>query len=108
MSNFNKSFTAQGLGTIHTETVPDTSIYAVTGKITLPTITQGSSAQSAVVTVVNVNGSPVYTGEASAEGFETQASCTAGDIITIVLSSSVAEDNALNAVKTTATISEAP
>lgn len=67
MANFYKSLTAQGLGTIASFAVPDTAIYSVDGKMTLPTITQGSAAPSALVVVVNLDGSPVYTGTAGSE-----------------------------------------
>lgn len=108
MANFNKSLSAVGLGTIATFTVPDTAIYAVDGKMTIPSINQGSSAQSALVVVVNVNGSPVYTGSAGSKGFHTQVAANASQVVTVVLSSAAVVDNALNAVKSTVTISVGP
>jgi hypothetical protein len=106
MANFNMNSTTAGLGTIVTTQVPTTDIYEVSGKLTIPTITQGSASQSHVVVVVNVNGSPIYTGLAGAEGFKTTAQCTAADIITVVLSSDSNVDKDLNVVKTTVSISE--
>lgn len=106
MANFNQSLAFSGLGTAVTATAPETDMYQVAGKITLPTIGQGSSTQSAVVVVVNVNGSPIYTGAAGLEGFKTTAFCTAADIITVVLTSSSNVDKDYNVVKSTITISQ--
>lgn len=102
---YTNSQTVTGLGTITLPVIPSTSRIAVDGKITLPLISQGSGL-SAVVAVVNVNGSPVYTGQAGAEGFHTSPFCSAGDIITIVLSSSAIADQSLNVIKTTVSASE--
>lgn len=106
MANFNQSAVFSGLGTAITATAPDTDIYEVSGTITLPTIDQGSASQSQVVAVVNVNGSPIYTGTAGNRGFKTTAVCTAADVITVVLSSSSNIDKDFNVVKTTLTITQ--
>jgi hypothetical protein len=106
MANFYVNETTQGLGTIATAQASTTDIYRVSGKITLPTIIQGSPAPSQVVVTINVNGSPVYTGLAGAEGFRANPACSAGDIITVVLTSSAPTDAALNVIKSTISISE--
>ena len=96
-SGFNQNIESTGLNTIST-TVPYAGPYFVKGKFTLPTLVDGAGASSLVVTV-NQNGSPVYTGSAGAEGFYKNLSCSAYDVIAIVLSSSAAIDAVNNAVK---------
>lgn len=61
--------------------------------------------------VVNVNGSPVYTSVVpavvqSAEQFKYSFQSNAGDVITVVLSSSVATDNLLSGVTSTIAINQ--
>lgn len=102
---FNQNSTFAGLGTAASVKVPDAGIYAVSATSTIPSIPTGDPAASALVAVVNKNGSPVYTGSAGSRGFQTQVSCAAADVITVVLSSSSSEDSQLNAVKTTISIS---
>lgn len=99
MSNFNQNLVTSGLGTTSV-TVPDAGPYFVEGKISLPSIPTGSTP-SAVLVVVNKNGSPVYTGVAGATGFYCTITCAALDVIAVVLSSSSAVDNVINAIKTT-------
>ena len=102
-SGFNQNIESTGLNTVST-TVPYAGPYFVKGKFTIPGLVDGqgspgqASASSLVVTV-NQNGSPVYSGPVGAEGFYTDISCAAYDVIAIVLSSSAAVDAALNAVK---------
>lgn len=105
MANFSNSRSVQGLGTIASITVPTTDRYTIRGKIALPTLSEGAG-KSAVVAVVNVNGSPVYTGQAGAMGFETSPFCSANDVITVVLSSAASPDQGNNVIKTTISISE--
>lgn len=57
------------------------------------------SPSSQVVVTVNKNGSPVYTGKAGANGFQTSLLCAITDVITVVLSSSAACDQVPNLVK---------
>lgn len=105
-ANFNQNSTFGGLGTAASAKVPDAGIYQVNVSLTLPSIPAGSPLASAVVAVVNKNGSPVYTGSAGSRGFQTQVSCAAADVIAVVLSSSgLAQDNEPNAVKSTISIS---
>lgn len=81
--------------------VPTAGPYFVSGKVSLPTLSMGSTAASSVVvTVVNGTGSvTVYTGPVGAEGFYVVTPCAAGDVLTTTLSSAAAVDNVLNAVK---------
>ena len=96
-SGFNQNIEAVGLGTTSV-TVPYTGAYFVSGKFTIPTLVGGAGASSLVVTV-NQNGSPIYTGQAGPEGFYTNVSCVAYDVIAIVLTSVAAVDAVNNAVK---------
>lgn len=99
MANFVGLQTICGLGTFPVFTAPAAGVYFVNGQLTLPSLVQGSGASSVVV-VVNVNGSPVYTGIAGATGFQVnQITCAAGDAVTAVLTSAAAPDAVLNAVR---------
>lgn len=99
-SEFNQNSISTGLGTT-TLTAPQAGVYFVKGKLQLPTITGSGSAAGAsqCVVTVNQNGSPVYTGNAGAEGFYTTLSCALADSVTVVLTSAAAPDAVLNAVK---------
>lgn len=103
-SNYYQNLVSSGLGTT-TLKVPDAGPYMVQGKISLPQINTGASANSAVVTVVNKNGSPVYTGTAGAEGFGVEVTCAANDTLTIVLSSAATVDQPANVIKANISIS---
>lgn len=105
MANVYLNQTFGGLGTV-TFKAPEAAIYNVDGSSTIPTITTGAAANSALVVTINKNGSPVYTGSAGARGFATQVSCAAADVITIVLTSATASDASPNVIKTTISISE--
>lgn len=116
--------TVNGLSTT-TINIPTTDFYTVAGTLELPsqgaTATQGAGGgagtgavatqrlSSQVVVTVNHNGSPIYTGAAGLKGFSTGAQCTAGDTMTVVLTSSETStqpDPQLNAVKATITVIE--
>lgn len=90
-----------GLGTF-THTTAHTAIYFVSSQSSvLP--------PSGLSVVINKNGSPVVTSAAPSAAeqlvsLQTLISCTAGDVITVVLSSSSANDLMLNSVKTLITI----
>jgi hypothetical protein len=99
MANYYINETFQGLGTV-TIKVPDTDTYVIKGKIQAP----GRTNPSQVVTTVNINGSPVYTGAAGSKGFYTRQSLTAADVITIVFTSALASDAALNVIKSTISV----
>lgn len=111
----NTSTVFAGLGT-STFTVVTTGLYTVAFKSTLPYQASGSSNDSSVTTggsslqvVVNqdTGGGPVAkltVGSPSPTqpllGGSVSLLCTAGDVLTVVLTSAAAADNALNAVKT--------
>ncbi len=103
-SGFNQNIESTGLSTIST-TVPYAGPYFVKGMITLPTLVDGGGASSLVVTV-NQNGSPVYTGSAGAEGFYTNISCAAFDVIAVVFSSSASVDALSNALQSVISIGQ--
>lgn len=105
MANQVLSTTFAGLGTAASVTASTSDIYNITGTLTIPTlITTGIKSQ--VVVTVNQNGSPVFTSAQGVQGFQTGVQATAGDVITIVISSSLPADAAPQAVKTTLSISE--
>ena len=121
--------TVTGLTTT-TINIPTTDFYTVAGTLEIPktgpVATQGAGGgagtgaggnvggtgemvPSKVVVTVNHNGSPIYTGSAGLKGFSTGAQCTAGDTMTVVLTSSensTQADKQLNAVKCTITVIE--
>lgn len=106
MSNpmiLNQSQVLSGLATM-TYTVPTTGIYSVAVQST-------EIPPSGISIVVNDNASPVYTAPAlsptqSAIQFRQYFNWTAADAITIVLSSSNANDLAINNVKTNVIIQQ--
>lgn len=106
----NQSTVIAGLGT-QTFNVVTAGLYTVEFKIFVPYQASGSSNNSSVTTggsslvvVVNNNGSPLLTTSAPSPtqpivGGSVRVQCAANDVITVVLSSSAAADNALNAIK---------
>lgn len=107
----------------YTLIVPNTDSYIVKVTNTLPTsittgnVGSGAGSQptqmstaalaSSLVTTINQNGSPVYTSVAGSRSAYAILNCTAGDTITIVTTSSnPVVDNAVNAVRSTISISE--
>ena len=101
-TQYNQNLTFAGLGTLSI-TLPMDGSYFFEGKISLPTLTK-SGEVSALVVVVNKNGSPVYTGVAGAEGFKVQVSCVANDLIAMVFSSAATADQGLNVIKSVISI----
>lgn len=102
MAAYNQNLVFNGLGTLSI-TVPVAGTYFISGNISIPTISTGSSPSSCLVTI-NQNGSPIYTGVAGAEGFYTSMVCAAADVIAVVFSSSAAVDQLLNVIKSTISI----
>lgn len=96
--------TNTGLGELD-YTAVNTDTYTVRVSSTLPS-TAGGNGASAVVTLVKVNNTTKYTSNAGDNGLEIQVACTAGDTIKVITSSGQANDNAINAVKTTVMISQ--
>jgi hypothetical protein len=78
--------------------VPNAGPYVLSGKLSIPTVTNGGGSSSVVVTVQQ-NSSTKYTGTAGADGFKTVLSCAAGDSLAIIMSSSNPDDEGLNAIK---------
>lgn len=106
MSNIlfiNQPYVTVGMGT-ETFTIPTTGLYNVALQST-------EIPPSGISIVVNKNGSPIYTAPVlsptqSAIQFKTGFSAVAADVITVVLSSSNANDLLLNSVKTSMSIGQ--
>jgi len=121
LSLFSNTQTATGLQTI-TINLPNTDVYSIVGTIQAPNIvtaaTQGAGggagtgiggtvSQSQIVVTIKQNGSTIYTSSAGQRGFAIPAlSATAGDVITIIPSSSLAQDEELQAIQITVATSE--
>lgn len=105
MAQFSQNLSVEGLRTI-TINIPNTGMHSFDGKISLSRISSGNSGNSSVLVTINKNGSPVYTGSAGRQGFFTKISCTAADVITIVLTSSDSDDVGNNIIKTSVSVSE--
>lgn len=122
MANYYVNAAINGLRT-YDFPVPFTDTYVVAGTLELvsqaPTAAQGPGGggigtgsvpglpiASQVVVTVALNSSTVYTGPVGAKGFKTGVNATAGDIIHITLSSSLAQDQQPNAVKCNVSIFE--
>ena len=125
MSQFAQSQTTPGLETT-TVNIPTTDVYSLVGTITTrtaqsPAVSTGPgggagtgvggapTAPSQVVATIKQNGSTIYTSQPADRGFAINAlSCTAGDVITVALSSSLATDQGMNATRLTLVVSEGP
>jgi hypothetical protein len=94
------------LGTV-TFNVAVTATHNVDVKLQIPSRVQ-SGSDSAVLTLIQHNGTTVYTGIAGATGAWAQVPCTAGDTLSVTTSSSNAIDNNLNAIQGTVVISDGP
>lgn len=122
MANFIYQESAPDLHT-STVTLPESATYSVQGTLTLPHIVPtptagagggagtgsggGAQINSQVIVTIKQNGSTIYTSAPGDSGFSLPALvCTAGDVLTFQRSSSLAQDNQLNAVRMTLTISE--
>ena len=122
MANFEKTLSINNLGD-STINIPTTDIYSFIGSLTLPNIVpssvqgpgggagtgsnSGPEVPSQVVVTIKQNGSTKFTTQAGAMGFQYSGlACTAGDVITFTLSSSLAQDKQPNSVRLTLAISE--
>lgn len=103
MANFNQNLVFTGLGNVSV-TVPSAGPYVVDGHMSIPNPTMGGKSSSLLV-VVNQNGSPIYTGQAGAEGFRATMNCAALDVIQFVFSSAAADDQPINVIKSNIQIS---
>lgn len=107
---------------VFSATLPTADQYVIQGTLQLPNVvpsaSQGSGAgagtgtgggaqvNSSVVTVVKQNSSTIFTSNAGARGFSTAVTASAGDVITINLYSSTAQDQQLNSCQATISIYE--
>lgn len=122
MSQFNQSMSQTNLAT-HTTIIPTTDYYGFQGTLALPEVVPSASqgpgggagtgsgggplVPSQVVVTIKQNGSTIYTTNPGDRGFFIKAlNCTAGDVITFVRSSSLAQDQQLNAIRMTLVINE--
>lgn len=120
----NQTLTATNLGTT-TLNILNTDIYNVNVTLQIPnvvpTATQGTGGgagtgtgggtqiASQVVTTIKQNGSTIGTSAAGSKGLTLAGvSCTAGDTITVALTSSLSQDQQPNAVQATIALSEGP
>jgi hypothetical protein len=103
--NVYQSFTVTGLVSVPF-TAPEAANYAIDIKVSAPTITAGASVESQLIMTIVKNATTWYTSVAGSEGLHTSVLCAAGDIIHINFSSSNPEDQSLNVIKSTITISE--
>jgi hypothetical protein len=121
MANFNVSTTVTNLGETDI-VVPTTDNYIIQCTLQLPNVVPSATAgagggagtgtgggpqlNSQVVTVVKQNSTTRYTSNAGDRGFITQISCTAGDTIKVITSSSLSQDQQPQAVQVTITVTE--
>lgn len=112
----NSSTVITGLGT-QTANIVAAGLYTIAVNLTIPYRPAGTPGDStstvgasALAVVVNQNGSPILTLAAPPSPTQPSMSgsvsvnCAANDAITVVLTSSAAADNALNAVKGTVNV----
>lgn len=101
-----QNLTMNGLGTLSFE-APQDGAYLLDGKISLPSLARGSDDTSELVVTIDINnGSPIYTGDAGAEGFLVNTGdISGGDIINMNFSSSADVDQPLNVLKASIAIS---
>ena len=104
MNNFLFNLLFNGLGNISL-TIPSAGEVSFNVQSSIPTLSQGSTANSALVIVIKQNGSTVYTGTAGSTGAQTSFVCAAADVIQFVFSSSAAVDQPLNAIKSVISVS---
>jgi hypothetical protein len=105
MGDYSQRFAISGLETL-TINVEVAGLYTLAGKIQSPRLSQTDATDpnysgypSAVVTTIQQNSSTIFTSKAGADGFSIKVSCAVGDVITVALTSSAAEDEVLNAVR---------
>ena len=86
---------------------PDTNNYTVNCTLTLPTAQSlGTNVASGVVTTIKHNSTTIYTSQPGDKGLQVAVGATAGDTLSVILSSSVAQDQVINAVRCTVGIWE--
>lgn len=124
MAAQSSSQTVTNLG-VTTLNIQNTDIYNVNVTLQIPTgvpaptagagagagtgTTTGGLVPSQVVTTIRQNGSTIGTSTAGAKGLTLAGiSCTAGDTITVTLTSSLSQDQQPQAVQATIALSEGP
>ena len=93
------------LGT-YTFLIPAAGNWSLDGKLSIPSLAAGDSADSQVVVTINQNGSPIYVGPAGAKGFRAVFQAAASDAMAVVLSSAAAIDQPANSVKGTGQLAQ--
>jgi hypothetical protein len=102
--NYGQNLNYEGLGTLTLPTIAAAGNYLIDGKISIPH-SQGSGP-SQVQAVIKQNGTTKQTGPVGADGFFKELACAAGDVLTVILSSSAAADQGLNVIKTSIALSQ--
>lgn len=104
MSNYSQNFAISGLETL-TIVMPVAGNFTLSGKIKLPRLSQSDptdpnflSYPSQVIATIKQNGATLFTSSAGQDGFSIPIVAALKDSITVQLSSSAAQDSALNAV----------
>jgi len=92
MANYSLNLELCGLGTTSV-TIPVAAPLVFDGKLTLPTLAEGASADSQVIVSITQNGSNRLTTNPGSDGFRIQMICNPNDVIAITLSSSAAIDS---------------
>lgn len=121
--SFVQNTTTEGLKAT-TINVPATGPLSLIVKMTTPTTQSPAASQgpgggagtgtggppnipSQIILTVNQNGSPIFVTSAGSRGLNLPAiNCTAGDVITVTPSSSLASDQQLNSVRVTTAASQ--
>lgn len=85
---------------------PDTSVYTVQVSNTTPSIITNGTTPSALVTTIKHGSSTVYTSNPGDLGAFVEISAASGDTISVITSSTSTVDSAINAVKSTISVSE--
>ena len=102
--------------------LPNTDTYTIQGTLQLPSVVPSASqgagggagtgtgggpqVNSQVVVVVKHNATTIYTSTAGDRGFITGFQATAGDTVSVIMSSSLPQDQQPNAVQCTVSIYE--
>lgn len=122
---FTQSASYEGLRAARVN-IPSTGLYDIQGTITTPSVESPAISQgpgggagtgmggapkvpSQIIVTISQNGSPLFVTQQGAKGFELNAvSLSAGDVLTITPSSSLASDQKPESVRLTIAVSEGP
>jgi hypothetical protein len=103
MAAYSQNFVMCGLTTL-AFSVPVAGIFNLSGKLTVPQLSEGAPSPSQVIVTIQQNASTIYTGTAGQEGFGVTVTTAVGDAFTVALTSSATVDSGLNVVKAVVTI----